>query len=94
MTEEDLYALTGCALPCVYRSYEIKRFTSVSSKVFGFRLLLTSNVEEVETEVWTYGIASFIAEFGGALGLFTGFSFYCLWDIFLSIAMFLHTLVK
>ena len=35
----------------------------------------------VEEEDWVYPELSFIAEFGGALGLFVGFSFYMIWDI-------------
>ena len=34
-----------------------------------------------ETEDWVYPEISWIAEFGGALGLFVGFSFYMIWDI-------------
>ena len=34
----------------------------------------------VETEVWAYSTISFIAEMGGALGLFVGFSFLSIWD--------------
>ena len=33
-----------------------------------------------ETEDWVYPGLSFIAEFGGALGMFLGFSFYMFWD--------------
>ena len=35
-----------------------------------------------ETEVLAYGFTSFLAEFGGALGLFLGFSFFSLWELF------------
>ena len=34
-----------------------------------------------ETEEYAYGFISFLAEFGGALGLFLGFSFLSLWEI-------------
>ena len=34
----------------------------------------------VETEIWAYSTISFIAEMGGALGLFVGFSFLSVWD--------------
>ena len=34
----------------------------------------------VETESLLYSIESLVAEFGGALGLFLGFSFMSLWD--------------
>ena len=33
-------------------------------------------------EVEVYPLESFISEFGGALGLFVGFSFMMIWDIF------------
>ena len=35
---------------------------------------------KTETEDWVYPGLSFIAEFGGAMGLFVGFSFYMIWD--------------
>ena len=35
----------------------------------------------VEAEALVYTIESLIAEFGGALGLFIGFSFMNLWDV-------------
>ena len=35
----------------------------------------------VEEEDWVYPGLSFIAEFGGALGMFLGFSFYMFWDL-------------
>ena len=34
-----------------------------------------------KNEVWIYPIESFVSEFGGALGLFLGFSFLMIWDI-------------
>ena len=37
------------------------------------------------SEDWVYPELSFIAEFGGSLGLFLGLSFLGLWDFFLTI---------
>ena len=34
-----------------------------------------------KNEVWMYPIESFVSEFGGALGLFLGFSFLMIWDV-------------
>ena len=34
-----------------------------------------------KNEVYMYPIESFVSEFGGALGLFLGFSFLMIWDI-------------
>ena len=33
-----------------------------------------------EKEAWVYPAVSFIAELGGSLGLFVGFSFLTVWD--------------
>ena len=38
-------------------------------------------MQTVMEEVYDYPLFSFIAEFGGALGLFLGFSFMMFWDI-------------
>ena len=43
---------------------------------------MVNNELAVETEEYLYDERSLLAEFGGALGLFLGFSFYTLWDIF------------
>ena len=42
----------------------------------------TSPYLMVETEALVYTIESLVAEFGGTLGLFVGFSFMNLWDVF------------
>ena len=34
----------------------------------------------MEEEEWVYPSLSFLAEFGGALGMFLGFSFMTIWD--------------
>ena len=36
----------------------------------------------VETEALVYTVESLVAELGGTLGLFLGFSFMTLWDVF------------
>ena len=41
----------------------------------------STSMQTVKEEVYDYPLFSFIAEFGGALGLFLGFSFMMLWDI-------------
>ena len=41
--------------------------------------VLASSVLEIK-EVIIYPMESFVAEFGGALGLFLGFSFMMIWD--------------
>ena len=46
-----------------------------------FSLSFSTNVLTVREEEYVYPLDSFIAEFGGALGLFLGFSFLTIWDL-------------
>ena len=48
----------------------------------GYLFVLVNNELTVKTEAYLYDERSLLAEFGGALGLFLGFSFYMLWEIF------------
>ena len=55
-------------------------FLLFSSKfLFVFNFITTEVV--TKKEVWAYPMLSFVAEFGGALGLFLGVSFLSLWDL-------------
>ena len=47
----------------------------------GFLLVYANNEIIEKTEELVYDTFSLIAEFGGALGLFLGFSFFMLWDL-------------
>ena len=46
-----------------------------------FGISFSTSMERVMEEVYDYPVFSFIAEFGGALGLFLGFSFMMFWDV-------------
>ena len=86
ITVNDLVGIqniTGCTKPCHYKRYERvggKKKTSKKSDHFIFSLWTSSNKVFVETEVLLYPLTSLVAEFGGTLGLFLGFSFMWLWD--------------
>ena len=47
----------------------------------GLVLRLSESKVEKRTEKIIYPIESFISEFGGAMGLFLGFSFMMIWDV-------------
>ena len=57
---------------------KIKTISKTGVLIFGLTLVNTE--VKVETEVLVYPFTSFVSEFGGALGLFLGFSFFMLWD--------------
>ena len=46
-----------------------------------FLISFSTNVLTVLKEQYVYPMDSFIAEVGGALGLFLGFSFMMVWDL-------------
>ena len=57
-------------------------FLSFFYRVLGYLFVLVNNELTVKTEAYLYDGRSLLAESGGALGLFLGFSFYTLWEIF------------
>ena len=75
--------LTGCMKPCFYKQYSVigeKTSTSFTSDFFTVSFWALSNDTKVEKELLVYPVTSLVAEFGGTLGLFLGFSFMALWD--------------
>ena len=75
--------MTGCLKPCQYRSYHFvggKEKVSLEAESFAFSLWAVSKKTTIKTEQLIYPITSLVADFGGTLGLFLGFSFIALWD--------------
>ena len=74
----------GCKKPCNYQEYKIignKAPTTLTKEDFlTFALMAIDNNVYVETEALLYPGTSLVAEIGGTLGLFIGFSFMILWD--------------
>ena len=80
---EDITKLTGCMKPCQYRMYQFVGAgepVSAFSEYFAFSLWAASKKTTIKTEQLIYPVASLVADFGGTLGLFLGFSFLTLWD--------------
>ena len=73
-----------CAKPCHYLQYKIVRGNIPSRNKRGnsltFALLAFDDKIQMETEELIYPGASLVAEIGGTLGLFLGFSFMVIWD--------------
>ena len=98
--QEEITANTVCLPPCSYMKYKVLS-TQTMNPQFGFELQYAARdltvVKEVGPHYKTnpqellYPFTSFLAEFGGALGLFLGFSFVMLWDFALTI---LHCCIK
>ena len=79
----EIARITNCMKPCKYKKYIIvgeRQRTSFKSDNFTFSLWAVSKNTEVKTEELIYPLSSLVADFGGTLGLFLGFSFMTLWD--------------
>ena len=86
---DEIVDMTGCLQPCSLNQY---KFTSTIAKVLpktdpeskgvgqtSLAFWVASSKTWIEEEVLLYPFTSFLAEFGGALGLFLGFSFMTIW---------------
>ena len=88
MKQSRLVNHTGCFPPCNYAEYQLateplkykekEEITKNGAKRLAV-LFSCSNALE-RTEQLLYPADSFISEFGGALGLFLGFSFLMVWE--------------
>ena len=82
IVEADLLKETGCLLPCVYSEYKLLgKPILVDENAYGFQLGFARTDAVEEREGFVYEMISFVSEFGGALGLFLGFSFLDIWTI-------------
>ena len=81
----EILQITGCKQPCKFKKYSFlaePQTSSFKSDHYIFSLWAVSNRTKVETEELIYPTSSLVAEFGGTLSLFLGFSFISLWDKF------------
>ena len=81
----EIFKQSGCSKPCAYSTRGTilsgrNRLPPFSTNHFLFSLWAVSNSTLVESEQLIYPLTSLVAEFGGLLGLFFGFSFMTIWD--------------
>ena len=79
---QEISLITGCLKPCYYKKYNFLAEHNVKRDQYEFFLWAASSRTRVETEELIYPMSSLVAEFGGTLSLFLGFSFISLWDNF------------
>ena len=83
--QQRLVWQTGCKVPCIYTKYEDVGSSSLTSKIgqneMRIQLNFASTQVTIKKEVYVYPFLSLLAEFGGALGMFLGFSFLMIWDV-------------
>ena len=83
----ELTKVTGCQIPCHFTQFSIvgtpEEYDIQDSPLI--ELSYTSTHLTESREVWLYPFDSLVSEFGGALGLFLGFSFLGLLDVIQSL---------
>ena len=60
-----------------------------NAKSIVFMFGYSTNAVTVKEQAYIYPLQSFVAEFGGALGLFIGFSFLGVWDFIMWLLEFM-----
>ena len=93
--------MTLCKKPCSYKEYnfvntnlkDLSYYTFPKDQI-AFCLWAVSQNTLVEEEVLVYSFESLVAELGGSLGLFLGFSFISLWDNFSTLKRLAFVLFK
>ena len=93
--------MTGCGKPCNYLEYKFQGGSipssfklSDSSDYFVFSLLAQTRHTSVEREELLYQKSTMVAEVGGTLGLFLGFSFMTIWDGLKSLILYMMEVKK
>ena len=78
---EQIAEVTGCREPCSFKEYKFVASNPTGmSKPGCAAFWAASRKTQVEEEVLLYPFTSLVAEFGGSLGLFLGFSFFSIWQ--------------
>jgi hypothetical protein len=80
MEQKEVVETTGCALPCEYMEYQQQGLPYEHGDTFGLGIIFAITDVMLQQEILVYPLLSLIAECGGALGLFLGFSLNMLAD--------------
>ena len=80
--EDKVISFTGCPRPCSFTQYGLAApAIEVNHDTMGLEMFLSRTKIEKRTEDLMLSKEAFVSQFGGALGLFIGFSFMSLWDV-------------
>ena len=77
----------GCLFPCSYTEYRVGHTKRLPFQSFGLWLSFGSLATIVRKEVYVYPFINLVADLGGTLGLFLGFSFFAVIDMVRDILM-------
>ena len=90
---DRVYEETGCLRPCRYTEFSVPTTPLGSSVNLNFttlKIVFSKSSVVKRKEMLVYPLSSFVAEVGGTLGLFLGFSFLALWDMMENLLAFIQ----
>ena len=90
---QEIVKTTSCRPPCSYTEYRFDKKPSVFGENNVTRelvLWLSTPYMLLETEQYLYPFKSLVADVGGILGLFLGFSLMTVWDIIDMFTVLVH----
>ena len=76
----EIMDLTECLKPCTYKEYKLVGSEIFSVGEHGIFFRFVDREVVIEKEMTSYSALSFLADIGGSLGMFLGFSFLMVWD--------------
>ena len=76
----SIVKLTGCSRPCHYKEYKLVGEDEMPGYTSRIWIFAKEDVL-IEKELTSYSELSLLGEFGGALGMFLGFSFLMVLDL-------------
>ena len=97
MDQKEITIHLGCPLPCTFTGFSLAEepFSSVGFEPkVGLDIMFGSQSITVAKEKLVYPLSSFIAEVGGSLGLFLGFSFLMGLDMIHEVSLKMYTNFK
>ena len=93
---ESVRKMTKCKRPCTYNVFNLaQNVQPIQTPNFTRVMLFMEGIKVLEKkEAYVYPWTSLVAEFGGTLGLFVGFSFLMVWDIIDEVLTKTHAIIK
>ena len=84
MDEQELYEETGCMAKCQRKEWEIRRIFDDKTEVNGSKIAMwmfyANGRYRVGSQLLTYDFNTYVADFGGYLGLLLGYSIVSFFD--------------
>ena len=78
MDEQELYEETGCMAKCQRKEWEIRKIfddkREANDSLIGIFMFYANGRYQVGNQYYTYDLNTYVADFGGYLGLLLGYS--------------------